>query len=283
MTMKKGGRYIDLSMILLITGIFIIANYFSIAAKDEFFQDELMLVALIGIIIVIYFYGMTAGIILSTIIIFTFGSYVIYNSIILGREVNLSVYFWIAAVIYTCAASIIFYKGINYLETNYKKMRQEYEQFVTIDSVTKLDNIKAFYNELSQCMSMSDRYKLPLCLMIIKINHFDQMEKLIGYNNMSQLLKNIGQNIIKSSRHEDKLFSLESRDTFALIMWTNKLSAEVVKDRIKENINNINLKTFSKGVNVIIDFKLGVSEYSGKGQNIMELVNLAEKELEYDV
>jgi PleD family two-component response regulator len=251
--------------------------------KDNFLTSEVMILVVLSVMIVIYFSGFIPGLIMSIISIFTYGSYIIYLSAFLGQDVSVYSYIWILEILFTCGVSGIVKNSTNNLKNENTRLKSQVQELVTIDSVTGIDNAKAFYNELSQCMSMSKRYKIPLCLMIIKIIHYEEIERLIGLTKIQELLKYIGGGILNSSRHEDKLFALESKDTFGLIMWTNIENSEVVKNRIRDKVNSFNLKTFSRGVNVIIDLKMGITECVKDGDSIIDLVEKAKSELEYDV
>ena len=281
--MSRLGKMTDLCIMFFVINLFCINNFIMFFGKENFITSEIMILIVLAVMIVTYFAGLIPGIIISSISIFTYGSFIIYQSAILGQNVNLYSYIWILEILFTCGVSGIVKNNINNLQIENSKLRREFQELVTVDSVTGIDNVKAFYNEFSQCMSMSKRYKLPLCLMIIKITHYDEIERLIGEIKIKELLKYIGEGILSSSRHEDKLFALESKDTFGLIMWTNIENSEVVKSRIRENVNRFNLKTFARGVNVVIDLKMGVAEYIKDGESIMDLVDKAKKELEYDV
>lgn len=281
--MNKSNKILDLCIMFFIINLFCINNFIMFFGKENFLTSELMILVVLAVMIVTYFSGLIPGIIISSISIFAYGSFIIYQSAILGQNVNLYSYIWILEILFTCGVAGMVKNSINNIQTENYRLKKEFQELVTVDSITGIDNAKAFYNEFSQCMSMSKRYKIPLCLMIIKITHYDEIERLIGQTKLKELLKYIGEGILSSSRHEDKLFALESKDTFGLIMWTNIENSEVVKSRIRENVNKFNLKTFARGVNVVIDLKMGIAEYIKDGESIMDLVDKAKKELEYDV
>ena len=281
--MDKTSTKIDIYVVLLLINIFALINflYFNINAVN--IVDFIMLGIMFFIIMVAYFNGLVYGLIGSAFVMFTYASYIIYGSMVLGKNVQVTTYIWMLFIPINTIVMGNLQSNISILQDTNIKLKKDYKELITIDEITKLDNIKSFYTELDREISMFKRHNLIFSLMIIKIQYFDELNNLLGENRMGDFLKSISNCIIDATRNEDKRYKL-SKDKLAIIMPnTDFKGSEVVKDRIRDSIRDINLKIKEKGKNVNIDVKIGILEYSSNIKDGFEFKEMSEKELEYDV
>ncbi len=100
---------------------------------------------------------------------------------------------------------------------------------------------------------------------------------------MKEILKMIGAQLVECTRTEDCSYMLEDGRTFALLLFTNKEGALIVKERIKENINKFNIDNSAKPVSIKTELRLGISEYRDHELDVLGFRKSAEKDMEYDV
>ncbi|EQE31799.1 putative gGDEF domain protein [Clostridioides difficile CD22] len=125
----------------------------------------IMLAIIFFIIMLTYLSNSVVGLITSSIIIFMYTSYILYNNITHNMDVEFISYMWIIA---TPVSSIIMgnlNKSINELQNTNKKLSEQYKELVTIDSETGLRNLKIFYNDVNMEISKSIRHNTDFSLM----------------------------------------------------------------------------------------------------------------------
>jgi diguanylate cyclase (GGDEF)-like protein len=241
----------------------------------------LLLLLLVSSISVIN--SLISGLILSMIIIVGYGGLIIYQSFIEEYILELS-YIWI--IIFPVYSIIFGLLGerIRIRKKRIIELEKLNENLITKDLVTGFNNVREFYQELTEEMNKSKRHNIPLILCMVDITYFDELLAIYGKTNYNKIFENLSNVLNKSFRVEDKRYRI-SEKTFAFIMPHTTLDgAEVVKRRIKEELLNINLFEKGKGYSEFkIEVSIGIAEYNENIKSNMEFKKVAEKELEYDV
>ncbi len=91
-----------------------------------------------------YLSNSVVGLITSSIIIFMYTSYILYNNITHNMDVEFISYMWIIAIPISSIIMGNLNKSINELQNTNKKLSEQYKELVTIDSETGLRNLKIF-------------------------------------------------------------------------------------------------------------------------------------------
>lgn len=273
----------NMYFILLFLDLFCIMNFLCLNLKGNNLENSIILGILFTVIIISYFLGTIAGLLSSTIIIFFYGSFKLYETLVLNAPVTLNTYIWMVFIPLSAFIVGALSQNLHKLQADNEKLVSDYKSLVTIDSETGLNNIKGFYMSLEKQLSFSRRHKNHLTLMIVKLHYFDDLKAILGDTKLTESLLDISNCINSATRIEDERYKL-SENTFAILMPnTDAKGSEIVKFRIKENIVNLNLQANEKGKNVNLDIKIGVLELNDNIKDSFEFKELAEKELEYDV
>ncbi len=276
-------KKVDIWIIIMIIIMYCLVNIFSVLSKEYYLENLIMLSALFAVILISYFNGTIAALTSVVVIIFFYGSYVLYGNIVLRQTVEMHVYFWL--VMFPAAAISASFIGskIRDIQVENLKLKENYSSFVTIDQSTGLNNAQVFLIVLNQYMSLAKRHKLTLTLMLVKLSYFEDIRSIIGESKMGFILKEIGKRVTESTRMEDSSYILEDGRTFALLLFTDAKGASIVKDRIKEKVSAYNHGNSNKTVSINIELKIGIAQYNDHIQGVMEYRRLAEKDMEYDV
>ncbi|EJO5347865.1 GGDEF domain-containing protein [Clostridium botulinum] len=281
--MQRHSKNIDIYMIFLLLDFFCILSFVCFDLNKNIMLNFIMFGLLFMVVTLGYFRGVVEGFLLSAIIIFFYGTYIIYNNIIYKKQVDLMTYIWMLDIPLSAFISGKLSENINLIQSKNDKLQKEYRELITIDKTTGLSNLKGFYIDLDREISKARRHKLSLSLMIIKIQYYDELNAIVGDKKMNEILKIISNVITLAIRGEDISYKL-TKDTLSVLMpSTNIQGAEVVKNRIKESIGEENLKIKQEDKNVNIDIKIGIVEYKDTIKEAFEFKELAERELEYDV
>ncbi|WP_102401747.1 GGDEF domain-containing protein [Haloimpatiens massiliensis] len=281
--MNEEAKNIDMFFLLLFLIIFLTTSFLYINFTKSILLDFIMLALVFLVAIIAYFKGIIGGLLSSIVVIFFYASYILYSSIILGKSVEILTYFWMISIPLSGFISGKLSYNINQMQSINNKLRMQYKELITIDKNTGLSNLKAFYMDLDRTISRVKRHNTTLSLMIIKVSYFQQLSGFLGESKMAELMKEISKCVMDSTRNEDIRYKL-SKDTLAILMEdTDIKGAEVVKERIKEKIRELNLQEKEKSKNINIEVKIGAHQYNKSIENSFQFKELTERELEYDV
>ena len=281
--MDNLSKYIDIYFLLLVTEIFVVITIITLGLKNIEILDYCLLGIVFLIIIISYLNGVIIGLLASFITLFGYGTYMIYMSIIQNASMEITKYAWLIIFPISAYLSGNISMNIKEMQETSKKLEDEIQNLVTIDEVTGLNNTKSFYVDLNNEMSKAKRHKFDLTVLIIKVEYYEQVKSLIGIKNVESIIKKIGESVEIATRIEDERYKIRE-DMFAIVMPnTNLQGGELIRNRVKKDVENINLTSEGKEKKYKLDVKIGLVQYEEKIENSFEFRKLAEKELEFDV
>ncbi|RDY23633.1 diguanylate cyclase [Romboutsia maritimum] len=282
--MNKINEKIDLFILGLFTFIFLVVGLVMLNINDSIKMNTFVMFGLMFFILMVtYLSSIQLGLIMSSITVFIYASYILYNNISYGIKVSLTSYIWIVGIPIATIITGNINKNIHELQKLNMKLTQEYKDLVSIDSETGLRNLKIFYNDVNKEISKAKRYNSKFSLMIIKLPYYYYLKKILGQTQTNEVMRNISNSITSFTRNEDIRYSLE-RDKIGILMPnTGNDGAQVVKERIKNEIRKLNLKLSDDGKSVNIDIKIAHLEYKSSMGDSIGFKNVVEEELQYDV
>ncbi len=282
--MNSISKKIDSYMLALILEIFIIVSIILIPQNaDNSTLNFFMLGITFLISITSYIGGLVVGLIVTSITIFLYASYIFYNNTILNMNITYISYLWMISMPIICLTSGKLSSNIVLLQENNKDLQEKYKHLVTVDETTGLGNVRHFYNTLDKEMKKSRRHKNKLTLMMIKLPYYKDIKKIIGDSKTETLMKSISDIIIGCTRGEDERYYIDE-DMLGIIMpHTDFSGANVVKERIKSKIEELNLEINQGKYYVDIDTKVANLEMKDNIKDAIEFKTLCEEELQYDV
>lgn len=277
-------KKIDSYLLALLLELFLVVTLSTFIQNSNLsILDFIMLCVTFFTVMITYIGGLVVGLILSSIIIFIYASYIFYMNLVNGSEIQYISYLWMVSIPLLAFTVGRLSGYISQLQKSNIKLMENQRNLITIDKDTGLGNIRLFYMNLDKEISKAKRHNTPCTLMMIKLPYYKEIKSIIGKTKTDKLIKDISDIILNSTRNEDDSYTLEN-DTLAIIMpVTNLEGASIVKNRIKERITDLNLDLRSQKEYVNIDVKISIVEYRDEIKNSMEFKSLAEEELQYDV
>lgn len=277
-------KKIDSYLLVLLMELFLVVILSKFIPNSNLsILDFIMMCLIFFTVMITYIGGMVVGLILCSIIIFIYASYIFYMNLVKGFEIQYVSYLWMISIPLLSFTMGKLSSNISQLQKLNLKLIETQRNLITIDQETGLGNIKLFYMNLEKEISKTKRHNTPCTLMMIKLPYYKEIRSIIGKNKSDKLIKDISDIIISSTRNEDDRYTLEN-DTLAIIMpVTDAQGASIVKNRIKDRITELNLDLRSQKEYVNVDVKISIVEYRDDIKNSMEFKLLAEEELQYDV
>jgi diguanylate cyclase (GGDEF)-like protein/PAS domain S-box-containing protein len=142
--------------------------------------------------------------------------------------------------------------------TRRKHMEEELRQLATTDPLTGLANRRSFMQQAEREMEQCRRYGHPLCLLMLDIDHFKQVNDTWGHDAGDEVLRAVAGIVAESIREVDLCGRLGGEEFAVLLPETPSERALVVAERIRASIESAIIRT--DGVTIPITLSVGKAE-----------------------
>ena len=146
----------------------------------------------------------------------------------------------------------------------------------TIDSLTCLFNRRYILNDMENQVKLAKRYKKHFSLILFDIDDFKIINDSFGHQSGDEYLKLVTAKIYEGLREQDKAGRVGGEEFLVILPETDAKGAEVLANRIRENIENTVL-TYKKN-RIKATVSAGVMEFSHESvgtENVFEIVDAA--------
>ena len=231
-----------------------------------------------------YFTNLTAGLVANIVLIFGYVSYVIYVSVTRGIAVQTYTYFWVVWTPLFTGAIAVFGQQTGWLHASLDKMGAQLNELTTVDVNTKLKNLRAFHTEGLVYMRIAVRYSMRLTLLVWELRYPRELAHILGKKRMDELVERISEVISTSLRAEDAVYLLDDKPyKWGTLLFTSTDSHQIVADRVRKNIQALNLKDSQKKFRLNFEMRVGTAEFTQDITSSLQLLEKASKQMEYDV
>lgn len=158
-------------------------------------------------------------------------------------------------------------------------LENQIRTLVAVDPVTGFDNEQRMLTELELEFNRSKRYGTPFSLLVMRINHLDQFERLYGSDEYERLLQHMSEKIFGILRMSDLKFRMDDNMLAFLLTNTPSEHTEIVVNKIKDEISTFQL-TNKKYINLSIRF--GCSGFPSEAKNFIEVLDSAKEQVDFD-
>lgn len=263
----------------------IVMTIFVSSDPNAYVVNVILLNAAFLIAIITYFSTMMTGLILNLLFIFGYGSFTIYQAVTLGELVGTSNYFWLVMTpIVTILAWLLTQTNRKLQEENDHLQRQSLT-LVMLDEKTRLKNTLSYQQDITTFMALSERYKIPLTLLVINVKYWDEIKRIMTAEKFSSALlevSDISQSLVRTN---DSLYLLNNENpTWGIVLFTDIEGASIVIKRFKDKINELNEYEFKEKYAVELQLRIGTAQYDPQNPvSPLELISVAKRTMEYDV
>ena len=283
MKRQRKNLQTDLSFILLVILIFV--YFVFLIYQKEYLMDNFLIAAVVFIIVLItYFTSLTVGLIINTTLILAYITYVIILSVTKGIVVRSYVYFWIVMSPALTTAFALFTMSAAQLQRMVTDLDRKLVSISTLNEDTKLKNLRAFENDAGIYKNIAERYDIGFGIVVIQFKYQREIERLSKKEGMQQVVMEVINVIRNATRAEDELYQIEEKEImFAMLMLTKKEGLNVIHDRLKEAIAQINTSNILNTRQLVLDMRIGMAFDDDGPKNVMGLLQSAKDSLQYDV
>ncbi|NRT36969.1 GGDEF domain-containing protein [Clostridium beijerinckii] len=275
-------KKVDILITILIAYFFVLCLSYKVFELDNSFENYIMLEVVMIIALVSYYTNVTLALVVTLAADFVYMSYKLYLNFLGNINIDFYSYYWIFLIPSTAILMSLVSRNIFALQTENESLINENSELVMIDEETNIKNQRALLMELPIYMKLSTRHKIPVTLLIVKIKFAEKLRSILGKEGYKLLLIQASQVLEKSLREEDIKYIIDDK-TFGFLTITDMSGAKVVKERFRENINKYDFTKGSHYKKVKLDIQIGSYTFDNSIKDSLELIRLAEKELEYDI
>jgi two-component system, cell cycle response regulator len=155
------------------------------------------------------------------------------------------------------------------------RMMEKLQKLAVTDGLTSLYNSRYFYNQLELEVDRSTRYKHPLALLLIDVDHFKDYNDAYGHLEGDQVLVRFSQILKSCLRANDSAYRYGGEEFTVILPETGAEEARTVAQRIRTALE---AETFipASGQAVSKTISIGVTEYAPM-EGMMSFVKRADE------
>lgn len=122
-----------------------------------------------------------------------------------------------------------------------QRLQARVEQLAATDSLTGVLNRRMYEITVRQEMARCRRYRQPLSLIMVDIDHFKQINDTLGHSRGDIVLRNIADAIADNLRESDYLFRYGGEEFVVLSPQTDIDGVDTLARRIKNNVEQLRI------------------------------------------
>ncbi len=165
-------------------------------------------------------------------------------------------------------------KTIRELETSRHALAEQ----ATTDSLTKLKNRRAFFENGAKALAMARRYMSDLSVILLDIDHFKKINDTYGHAVGDDALILVASILLEMARTEDTVARIGGEEFAILLPDTNRLGTAVLAERIRSAIER---EQFIVGDKIVpITTSIGIATFGvDPAESIDQLLGVADNRL----
>lgn len=287
MTNKKSFGYLfqDIGLVLLLACLFTGAITVSYTPRAMLFEAVIMLLGTFTALLFAGFKLFGISCVLAGLEVTIYTAYRLYLFLSYDTEIPMLSFVWIFLPLVTVAVMYLFVSGNHRLELENDILREQVEELVMVNPLTKLYNLRSLYYDLNVQVSYAERNKMPLSLMVIVLKYEAELASILSRQNYERVIQRLAQIVVDTVRVEDKTYSIDQKGSLAIIMTSDKTGSDIAMRRLKSRISEKDAFSGITDAAIKIDVKIASMEYDKEeyGDNMMLFKQRVENELQYDV
>ncbi|MEK4251496.1 diguanylate cyclase domain-containing protein [Paenibacillus sp. FSL W7-1287] len=270
---------------LLFIGACIVTMIFIASDPSSYVTNMFFLNTTFLIAIITYFTTIMTGLILNLLFIFGYGSFTLYQAATTGELVGAANYYWLIITPIFTIFIWLYTQTNRMLQEENLRLRNQNSSLAMIDEATQLKNTLSYQQDVTTFMALSERYDIPLTLLVIKVKYWDEIKRIMNTEQFSSVLMEVSDMSQSLVRSNDSMYLLNKENpTWGLVLFTDLEGSSIVIKRLKDQIDTLNDEEFKQKFTVELQLKIGAAQYD-KLQPVspLELIAQAKRTMEYDV
>lgn len=228
------------------------------------------------------FFGLIPGLGLALILLFVVGS-VLFWAGLTGKLLFedqlpiIEVLTWMILVVVIPMLVGYSAEHIKFLNAQNKDLQEQIRSLVAVDPVTGFDNKDRMLIELKSQFSRSKRYGHTFSFLVIKLNYYDQFQKLYGEKELTNLLKHSAHKIMQVTRASDLRFRI-GKDSFAILFTDTPIKdIHIIIEKLTKELQVFQLQNKKY---ITLTFEFGYAGYEKELADYMQVYENAVEQVD---
>jgi diguanylate cyclase (GGDEF)-like protein len=167
---------------------------------------------------------------------------------------------------------------IKQLHDQLKIQKDLMEKLATIDPLTDISNVRYFRQRLEDELGRAARYRYPLALVMIDIDHFKNINDTYGHPQGDSVLKEMVELLKQNSRKVDLQARYGGEEFVLALPHTTCEGATLAAERLRAQVEKHRFAGFPEPVKVTIS--VGIAQFNGRRDlKAQDLINEADQAL----
>jgi len=141
-----------------------------------------------------------------------------------------------------------------------QKREERYRELSIVDELTQLYNSRYFYHQLKIEIDRTDRYRLPLTLLLLDIDDFKRFNDAFGHVEGDQVLMRFGQMVKRCLRHMDSAYRYGGEEFTILLPMTASEAGIVIAERIRKEFKAEHFSPLPDQ-DICVTVSIGIAQY----------------------
>jgi diguanylate cyclase (GGDEF)-like protein/PAS domain S-box-containing protein len=158
------------------------------------------------------------------------------------------------------------------------RLERELERMATTDALTGADNRHRFFQRAGEEMTRALRYDHPLCVLMLDIDHFKQINDSYGHQSGDAVLKALVSLSLNTLRETDAFGRLGGEEFAAILTETDLESGLVVAERLRDSLEKCTVRDMG-GNELHFTVSIGVVERRVTDADMETIIRRADEAL----
>jgi diguanylate cyclase (GGDEF)-like protein len=165
----------------------------------------------------------------------------------------------------------------NHAMERLRESEQRYQELSITDGLTKLFNSRHFYSLLHSEIERSNRYDLPLTVLMLDIDDFKKYNDTFGHLEGDKVLTRFAEIIRECLRQTDSAYRYGGEEFSVMLPSTRGEQGVITAERVRIALKN---ELFRPGPNkeIRVTVSIGVAQHA-KGEEMMDFLRRADENL----
>ncbi len=159
------------------------------------------------------------------------------------------------------------------------RMYTEMEKLATVDGLTQIANHRKFQDIMSSELERSQRYNVPLTLLLMDIDHFKKFNDTYGHPVGDLVLQQVAKALQGSIRNTDYCARYGGEEFVVVLIQTDEALSHILAERIRMAVENVQIRNENEILRVTVS--IGSATCPMDGVSKQEIIDNADKAMYY--
>jgi diguanylate cyclase (GGDEF)-like protein len=159
------------------------------------------------------------------------------------------------------------------------RLHKQVSDLAVIDELTGAYNYRYFSSRLEEERKRSERYGLPISLIMIDVDWFKRMNDTYGHEVGNMVLRELSRVIKECIRDTDLLCRYGGEEFIVILPQTASADARPIGDRIRERVDAHTFGGYGGAPILRTTVSIGVTSYPDNGMQVSDLISAVDSAL----